>query len=318
MSTITDPSSISTITDAAGLLAAARREGLVLTAEDATLDGSGLDYLVVHARDAAGVPWIVRTPRRPEVYTASRVEAGALRLVRPRLPVAVPDWQVHAPDVIAYPRLEGTPAMTVSEAGPTWHIVDPSGSLPDRFLDSFAAALAAMQAISPGMAAEAGVPVRSIDEVRTALAGTFTATREVLRPAESVWARWQRWLADDSLWPRHTALVHGDLHPGHLLLAPDAALVGILDWTEAHVGDPGLDLSTFLGCFGAPAFAELLPRFERAGGTTWPGLARHAAERWAAFPALAAEWGMRTDNAAVLEFVRSQLATITAETEASM
>jgi hypothetical protein len=39
-----------------------------------------------------------------------------------------------------------------------------------------------------------------------------------------------------------------------------------------------------------------------------PGLAAHAAERWAAFPALAAEWALRTKNEAALEHTRAQLA----------
>jgi hypothetical protein len=52
----------------------------------------------------------------------------------------------------------------------------------------------------------------------------------------------------------------------------------------------------------------LAARFERAGGRTWPRLVDHAAERWAVFPALAAEWALRTGNEAVLEHARSFLA----------
>lgn len=311
LSSLPEPPPITTADD---LLAVARRHGLALTAQDAAFDRSGLDFLVVHAHDQDGLAWIVRTPRRPEVFAASLVEARVLRLVRPHLPVAVPDWRLHARELIAYPRLDGTPAITTSEAGPTWHI--DASALPGAFLDSFARALAAMQAITPEQAADAGVPTQRIEAVRAGLARSLAETRPVLRPSEVVWARWQRWLADDTLWPQHVALVHGDLHPGHLLLAADSSLIGILDWTEAQVSDPSIDLAMFHGCFGAAALAELLPRFESAGGTTWPGLARHAAERWAAFPALAAEWALRTDNAAVLEYARAQLATLTAESEA--
>ncbi|WAS90280.1 hypothetical protein [Nannocystis punicea] len=41
----------------------------------------------------------------------------------------------------------------------------------------------------------------------------MTATREALEPSPRMWARWPRWLHADALWPTHTALVHGDLHP---------------------------------------------------------------------------------------------------------
>jgi hypothetical protein len=53
------------------LLAAAHREGLVLTTEHADLDRSGLDFEVCHAHDADGTPWIVRAPRRQSVVDAA-------------------------------------------------------------------------------------------------------------------------------------------------------------------------------------------------------------------------------------------------------
>ncbi|EYF01060.1 GTP-binding protein [Chondromyces apiculatus DSM 436] len=292
----------------ADLVEAARRHGLQLTTVAGDFDRTGLDFLVVHARDEEGVPWIVRTPRRPEVFASSCVEARALRLVRPRLPVAVPDWRVHAREVIAYPRLDGTPAITVDpSSGYSWNIIAP-GALPEAFLDSFADTLAALQAIPPEEAADAGVPTKTIAEARQALAKAMEATRGVLAPSEVMWTRWHRWLEDDALWPQHLALVHGDLHPGHLLLGADGRMQGVLDWTEAQVTDPSLDFAMFAGCFGREALDALLTRFERAGGKTWPRLAEHAAERWAAFPVLGAEWALRTNNTAVLEFTRAQLA----------
>lgn len=299
----------------AELLAAARGHGLRLTTDSADFDRTGLDFLVVHARDDEGAPWIVRTPRRPDVLASARVEARVLRLIRPRLPVAVPDWRVHTHEVIAYPRLGGTPAVTVDPAtGPSWNIIDP-GAPPGSFLDSFARALAALQAVAPEEAAGAGVPVKTIAEVREVIGRAMEGTRGVLSPPEGVWRRWQRWLEDDESWPDHLALVHGDLHPGHMLLGADGRLEGVLDWTEAQVTDPSIDLAMFCGCFGRGALEALLPRFERAGGRTWPRLADHAAERWAAFPALAAEWALRTGNEAIVEHARGMLASVAAEGE---
>src|SRR5688572_20429188 len=111
------PGSSSSAPSAAELLARARRHGLELNATDDDLDGSGLDYLVLHARDLTGERWVVRAPRRPEVFAGSKVEAAALALLAPRLPVALPRWQVHAPDLIAYRRLPGTPAITFGAEG---------------------------------------------------------------------------------------------------------------------------------------------------------------------------------------------------------
>ncbi len=66
------------------LLALAHRHGLELVADGATLDTMGLDFLVAHARDAAGTRWIVRTPRRPDVAASARHEARVLSLVADR------------------------------------------------------------------------------------------------------------------------------------------------------------------------------------------------------------------------------------------
>lgn len=301
-------------TTVAELLALARRHGLELAATRDELDTTGLDFVVAHARDAVGTPWIVRAPRRPAVVAAAQIEAGVLRLVRPRLPVAAPDWRVHAPEVIAYPRIEGVPAVSIdAAAGPTWNIVDPAAPAP-AFIEAMARTLAALQAIAPDEARAAGAPSTTIDVTRAKLAATLVDTRAALQPSERVWARWQRWLADDALWPEHVALVHGDLHPGHMLLADDARLIGVLDWTEARVDDPAIDFAMFHGCFGAEALARLVERFVAAGGVTWPGLVAHAGERWAASVALGAEWALRHDHPDVLAHVRAQLATIDAET----
>jgi aminoglycoside phosphotransferase (APT) family kinase protein/GTP-binding protein EngB required for normal cell division len=292
----------------ADLLHAARKHGLDLVTESDDFDRSGLDFLVAHAHDGVGVPWVVRTPRRADVYEASRTEARALDLVKPRLPVQVPDWRVHAPDVIAYPRLPGLPAVTVDPlAGPAWNVIDPASPC-QAFLDSVARTLVALQAIPTETARLAGVPRRSIDESRAALARAIEATAETLAPSERLRARWQRWLDDDSYWPDHLALAHGDLHPGHMLLAPDGTLLGILDWTEAQLTDPSVDFAMFHGCFGPGPLAELVDLFERAGGRTWPRMLDHAAERWAAFPAIAAEWALRTDNQQALDFARNEVA----------
>lgn len=40
-----------------------------------------------------------------------------------------------------------------------------------------------------------------------------------------------------------TCWVHGDLYPRHLLLDAEKRLCGVIDWGDAHLGDPALDLS---------------------------------------------------------------------------
>lgn len=299
------------ITTPAELLAAAGRYGLELTTEHADFDASGLDFLVLHAEDDAGVPWIVRTPRRPDVVQGAQREARTLRALRGAMPFEVPDWRVHARDVIAYPRLPGTPAWTLGPNGVS-HALDPA-NLAEPFLESYARAIAALQSVPLERAADAGIRIETLELARGVMAGAMSATREVLAPPEAVWARWQRWTEDDAMWPEHAALVHGDLHPGHLLLDEDQRITGILDWTEARVSDPSIDLMMLAGCFGRAALEAFMPHFERAGGVTWPRIVEHTLERWAAYPVLVAAWALETGNEAVMEHARVHLANVTAE-----
>jgi aminoglycoside phosphotransferase (APT) family kinase protein len=287
------------------VLALAHRHGLSLRAEGARLDTSGLDFLTLHADDPDGVRWIVRMPRRPAVIASAITEATVLAIVRSRLPVAVPDWRVHTDELIAYPRLGGTPWVTLDTGAPVWNVIDPAAPS-DAFLDSCADALVALQAIPADLLPPALVDA-SIDVTRARLFRAAHVARELLEPSPAMWERWQRFLAGDS-WPEHLALAHGDLHPGHMLLDEAGRLTGVLDWTEARVTDPGVDFVVLAGCFGRAGLERLVPRFERRGGRTWPRLVDHALERWAMSPALAAEWAHRTENATVLQFARDQLA----------
>lgn len=298
---------------AAELLTLARGRGLSLAAAASEMDRSGLDFIVLDAVDEGGARWVLRSPRRAAVVAVGEAEGRALGLVRGRLPVAAPEWRVHTPELIAYRRIEGAPAVSLdADGGPSWNVIDPFAP-PVAFLDSFAALQVALQAISPDEARRAGVPVRSIDEVRSGLAGAMERTRGVLNPSEAIWARWHRWLENEALWPAYTALVHGDLHPGHLLLGPDGRLTGVLDWTEAQVTDPSIDFAMFHGAFGREALDAVVARFAAAGGRAWPRLAEHAVERWAAFSVGIADWGLRTDSAFALDHARSHLALVTVE-----
>ncbi len=38
-------------------------------------------------------------------------------------------------------------------------------------------------------------------------------------------------------------VVHGDLYAGHVIIGADAALAGVIDWGDMHLGDPALDIA---------------------------------------------------------------------------
>ena len=45
-----------------------------------------------------------------------------------------------------------------------------------------------------------------------------------------------------------TVLVHGDLHVRNVLLGGDGVLTAVVDWGDAHIGSPAVDLSFAYGC----------------------------------------------------------------------
>lgn len=271
--------------DTAGqLVAAARENGLRLNAATAELDTSGADYLVAHATDAEGTAWVVRSPRRADVAAGASREQHVLELVRPRLPVAVPQWRVCTPRVIAYPRLSGDPAAVVdlSAGGYVWRFDEKAP--PPVFLHSFADAVAALHGIDPAAAREAGLPVRTPTEVRQEFAAKSTRARSVLHIPPAVQNRWNAWLEDDTYWPPRSVPVHGDLHPGHILVDGEHRVTGLLDWTEAHVGDSATDFALLYATLGRDALEVALARYQAAGGHVAPRMAEHVAETWSAYP----------------------------------
>ncbi len=82
--------------------------------------------------------------------------------------------------------------------------------------------------------------------------------------------RWQRWLDDDSSWPDFSVVVHGDLYVGHVLIDNTERVSGMIDWSEARVDDPAIDMAAHLMVFGEEGLAKLLLTYEAAGGSDGP------------------------------------------------
>lgn len=145
------------IQTAAELVAVARERGVDLGPESIHADDSGLDFLAFQARDRNGMLWILRAPRRPDVLPVAEAENRVLAVVRPRLPVGVPEWRIRDSELIGYPKLPGRPAavMNVAEQRFDW-VFDPEHP-PEAFVESLAETLVALHGIDPEAAAGAGL-----------------------------------------------------------------------------------------------------------------------------------------------------------------
>jgi macrolide phosphotransferase len=286
----------------------ARNAGLHLREDKMELNESGMDFQVAFAHDENGTAWVLRLPRREDVLSRADNEKQVLKLVSRLLPVAVPDWRIYTPEIIAYPILPGIPAANLDMAagGYAWNINHEE--LPEAFTDSLAETLAALHAVDHEEARAAGIRIKSPMEARQEYAGFMEEVRSKLGVAEELWERWQRWINDDSCWPEHSALVHGDLHPPHILVDTASQRVsGFIDWTEAEVSNPAKDFNIYYALFGETGLRALLSKYEKAGGRVWPRMVEHIAGQWDAYPVLVAKFALLSGNEDTMKMARNAL-----------
>lgn len=289
------------------LLNAARQHGLRLTPE-VRLDTSGADFIVAHALDEHGRPWVLRSPRHADVLARAENEHRALRLVKAHLPVAVPDWQIFSAELIAYPLLAGEPAAVIDpEAGGYVWRFDKSAP-PAAFLSTLAHALAALHTVPTSAARAAGLPVEDPARVREKWARRMEGAREMIEVPEALWARWQAWLAEERFWPTEMVLIHGDVHPPHILLDGRHRVVGLLDWTEAQVSDPASDFTLLFATLGPEPLAVVLDLYRSAGGPTWPHMPHHIQESWCAYPAVLTDFARASGESGPRELAQALVA----------
>lgn len=261
----------------------AARHGLALAADGITFNEAGLDYRVAFAHESSEISkqWVLRMPRRPDVSDKLDEERRILDFVRPRLPAAVPDWRIHAPELIAYPLLPGFPGLTLDDDGePVWHFDTAS----EAYADSLAQLIAALHSLDAEAATAAGVPRERPDEVRARWQSDLERVCAEFEVSEDLLGGWRAWLADDGLWPAETVFTHGELYPAHLLLDEREEVVSVLDWTTAQVGDPVVDFAFHCMISTADTFERTVALYTELTGRAEPRLAERCGALLSAGP----------------------------------
>jgi len=212
-------------------------ELLGVSVETATEIEGGWDYVVFEVNGA----WIVRIPRRTEVEGWLRKEIRLLPAISPLLPLPVPRFEVvvdgdEAQPFVAYRKLPGR-ALDAALRG----TVD-APSL-GAALGSFLAALHAFPVPRATRFTRADPESQGWLEQQEEL--RERSAREVyplLEPDERTRADrvFEEYFSSvDDISP---ALVHGDLGPDHVLCSTDT-VTGVIDWSDATIGDPAIDLA---------------------------------------------------------------------------
>jgi aminoglycoside phosphotransferase (APT) family kinase protein/8-oxo-dGTP pyrophosphatase MutT (NUDIX family) len=187
--------------------------------------------------------WVDRVPQRPDIAPRLRAEAALLPRIAAGLPLAVPVPVVleDSPLRVRHPIVRGEPcapdALTAEDG---------------RLVGTF---LRALHDTGPDVYAGTGVPdaatarvtlLGSLDDMRVRVLPLLPADRRAAGAA----------LLDAVGEPVEACLVHADVGPMHLLVV-DGRVNGVIDWSDAVIGDPGLDLAWTLN--GTPGvFADAL------------------------------------------------------------
>jgi aminoglycoside phosphotransferase (APT) family kinase protein len=182
--------------------------------------------------------WIFRFPPRPETEAGLRKEAALLPELAPSLPAPIPRLEIVVRNddfFVGHRKLDGGPLRVGLPA-----VAEQLGGF-----------LSALHAFPVVRAAELSVPTLDLD-------GAIKRERQFAERCEQLVsplldreeraaarAMFEDFFAVASNLGYETVLIHADLGPEHILCR-DANVSGVIDWSDARVGDPALDFAWLL------------------------------------------------------------------------
>lgn len=268
----------------------AKSKGLDIVEDTIIINESGLDFLVAHVEDKDGVKWILRMPRRQDSMAKANQEKYVLDVVNQHTHIQTPDWTIFTDELIAYKQLAGVPAGTVDPKIQNYLWSFDIENSPIAYHQSLGRILAELHQVPTSYVIDAGINMYNGVEARESMQSRMTNVKDTFGVNQELWDRWQAWISNDALWPNHTGLCHGDVHPGHLLINPQSEVTGLIDWTEVAVTDVSRDFVAHYLIFGETGLDKLIDAYEQAGGRTWSHMKEHIIESHAADAIAVAEF----------------------------
>lgn len=218
---------------------------------------SGQDHEVVESRDRSTV---VRRRLPDGGGLSASAEAHLLGLLASRSPLPVPQVvRVISDEVMEMERVPGTPLLRhlpLTSPDEARHLA--------QGLGGFVAALSRC----PREDVEDLVPVEqpSLEEYRDEAAEVSRTLHPELTVAQrKAVASFLREELPPS--PARLYLAHSDLGAEHVFVAGTPRhITGVIDWSDAGIGDPALDLGLVMRDLGADGFRHALTSFVAGGG----------------------------------------------------
>lgn len=197
-------------------------------------------------RDASGRCLLIRVPRTQTAESEQSAELVSLRAltagVRSRLNFTLPTVLGQAPvddtRAVVTEYIHGTPISLAYFADNT------------ELASSVGRAIAAIHNLPTAFVADAGLPVQSAEEARSATVDLIDEASDTgLLPAQLL-RRWEETTDNDELWRFPSTVVHGSLGVESFLLSEDGAIGAVLGWAKLRVGDPASDLHWLVSSSG--------------------------------------------------------------------
>lgn len=282
----------------------AERHGLMIS-DKMEFNEMGIDFKVGFAIDRDENQWLLRIPRRHGLGEQIAREKQILQLVGKYLSVQVPDWKIATEELVAYPLLNGKPALTYDAETyeVEWNIDKES----PNYIISLAKVLVQLHAIPKKEVVLNGLKVATPESLRCELSERLHLVKTEIGISKDLEKRYRRWLDNDDLWPNFTGFIHGDLYAGHVLTDADGKVCGIIDWSTAHIGDISQDFSGHVTVFGEGSLKALISEYEKQGGKIWDKIFEQSVERAAAAPLAYGYFALETKDEVHLNGAKVQL-----------
>lgn len=271
-----------------------------LAALPVALLGEGGD----HWAFAVGEPWVFRFPRGVGGGEALLTEARLLTVLAPRLPLPVP-----VPVFIGQPDEKFSEAFTGAARMAGGLGLGTRLTKPEEAGRSLGRFLRALHAQNEGEALALGLTLdfdSTFSDWQEAALEALDATASQFPDAEN----WRTMLTQPpNSQPQRPVVLHGDLAAEHALIGADGVITGILDWTDAAIGDAARDLAGLIGWGGRPMLNAALSEYDETeagfvGRAAWYALCRALED---------VAFGLRWDRPAYVEGGRRALAILRTE-----
>jgi aminoglycoside 2''-phosphotransferase len=152
------------------------------------------------------------------------------------------------------------------------------GAASELLAQQVAAFLVALHGIAIETATAAGVPGDWSRSYGRLFEASLPPLCTILRPSElSKIEAWRQAFFDTPAnWEFQPTLVHGDVRPEHLLTDSGGLLTGVIDFGDACIGDPAIDIGGLLAYVDAPFAEQVQAAYERLRGVSDGDMMRRA------------------------------------------